>query len=152
MSTCLLVTTATGPSNVSHASLVMDLSPFGKRTITQRLNVLVPQDTIMSIPIAPVQGEIKFVGSPSSEVWKIALQRTVQGGNNCFWPVLFSATDPSFLMVKEAHAGQSQTLPTFPASATVAYYSLRTRQLRESNVPAIGAILFRDVPECTTAP
>jgi hypothetical protein len=141
------------PVYVSHANLVMDLSPFGKRTTTQPLNVLVPQDTIMSIPIAPdFRGKTKYVGSPSSDVWKIALQRTAQSDNNCFWPVVFAATDPSFLVVKEAYAGQSQALRTFPASATVAYYSLRTKQLRESNVSAIGAIIFRDVSECTSVP
>ena len=42
-----------GPVYVSHVSLVMDLAPFGEKRTTRRLNVLVPQDTITSIPIAP---------------------------------------------------------------------------------------------------
>jgi hypothetical protein len=142
-----------GPVYVSHVSLVLDLAPFGKKTAIQRLNVLIPQDTITSIPIAPdFKGELKYVGSPSSEVWKIALQRTFQGDNNCFWPVVFADADPSFLIVRDSYAGQSQILPTFPAWATVGYYSLHTKRLHESNVQAIGVIAFRDVPECTSAP
>jgi hypothetical protein len=142
-----------GPVYVSHVNLVMDLSPFGQKRVTRRVNVLVPQDIITSIPIAPdFQGETKYVGSPSSEVWQIALQRTFQGDGNCFWPVVFATTDRSFLMARDAYAEKSQVLRTFPAWATVGYYSLHTKQLHESNVPAIGVILFRDVPECTRAP
>jgi hypothetical protein len=142
-----------GPVYVSHVSLVMDLAPFGKKLANKRLNVLVPQDMITSIPIDPdFDGKTKYVGSPTAEVWKIALQRTFQGDSNCFWPVVFAATDHSFLIVKDAYAGESQVLRTFPAWATVRYYSLHTKQLHESNVPAIGVIIFRDVPECTMAP
>jgi hypothetical protein len=142
-----------GPVYVSHANLVMDLAPFGKRTVTQRLNTLVPQDTILSIGITPgFKGETKYVGSPSLEVWNIALQRTIRGDNNCFWPVVFAASDLSFLIVREAYSSQSQALRTFPALATVGYYSLYTKQLREFNMPVVGAIAFRDVSECTKSP
>lgn len=142
-----------GPVYVSHVSLIMDLAPFGQKRAAHRLNVLVPQDTITSIPIDPdFRGETKYVGDPTSEVWKIALQRTFQGSNNCFWPVVFAATDRTFLMVRDAYVEKSQVLRTFPAWATVGYYSLHTKQLQEVNLPAIGVIVFRDVPECTRAP
>jgi len=78
-----------GPVYVSHVNLVMDLSQFGKKK-DQRLNVLVPQETINSIRLAEdFKEKTKYVGSPSEEVWKIALQRPYQGDNNCFWPVVF---------------------------------------------------------------
>lgn len=142
-----------GPIYVSHVSLVMNLAPFGKKKADQRLNVLVPKDTITSIPIAPdFKGETKYVGSPSEEVWKIALQRTFQGDKNCFWPIVFADTDHAFLIMKDSYAEKSQVLRTFPASATVGYYSVHTKQLQESDVPAIGVIKFRDVSECTSAP
>jgi hypothetical protein len=142
-----------GPVYVSHLSLVMDLSPFGKKKKDNRVNVLVPQDTIQSIRIAPdFQGEVKYVGSPSEEVWKIALQRAFQGENDCFWPVVFSATDHSFLIAKDSYAETSQVLRTFPAWAAVGYYSVHTKQLHEAKVPAIGVISFRDTPECTRPP
>jgi len=141
-----------GPVYVSHVNLVMDLSQFGKKK-DQRLNVLVPQETINSIRLAEdFKEKTKYVGSPSEEVWKIALQRAYQGDNNCFWPSFFSATDRLFLMVKDSYAEQSQILRTFPASATLGYYSVHTKKLHESKVPAIGVIVFRDTPECTRAP
>jgi hypothetical protein len=131
----------------------MDLAPFGKKKADQRLNALVPQDTITSIRITTDSKEkTKYVGSPSEEVWKIALQRAFQGDYNCFWPIVFSATDRVFLMVKDSYAEKSQVLRTFPAWATVGYYSLHTKQLHKSDVPAIGVIEFRDVSECTRAP
>jgi hypothetical protein len=142
-----------GPVYVSHVSLVMDLTPFGQKRVTQRLNVLVPQDTITTIPINPdFHGKTKYVGSPSTEVWKIALQRAFRGDSDCFWPVVFAATDHSFLIVKDAYTERSEVLRTFPAWATVRYYSLHTKKLHESNVSAIGVVSFRDVPECIMAP
>jgi hypothetical protein len=141
-----------GAVYVTHATFMMDLSPFGEKRTIQPFNVLVPQETILSLPIKPDEkGITKFVGSPSDEVWKIALERTHKNTpRNCFWPVVFAANDPTFLLVKQSHADRSETLRTFPASAKVSYYSPRTKRTRESTVAAIGALLFRDEPECTS--
>jgi len=57
-----------GPVYVSHVNLVMDLSQFGKKK-DQRLNVLVPQETINSIRLAEdFKEKTKYVGSRSEEV------------------------------------------------------------------------------------
>jgi hypothetical protein len=79
-----------GPVFVSHISLVMDLAPFGQKRATQRLNVLVPQDTITPIPINPdFHGKTKYVGSP--------LQRSGRSPYNERFKVIVIASGPSFL-------------------------------------------------------
>lgn len=145
-----------GPVYVSHASLVYDLAPFGKVTSTIPLRVLVPQDTILSIPLpqGPLKeaaADRKIVFSDSSQkAWRRALQRAIQD-DGCFFPVLFTATEPGILQTKEAYAQASQTIPTFPAQAKVVYFSLHDKNLHSTSVPVIGALMFSDAPECTRA-
>jgi hypothetical protein len=137
-----------GPVYLSHVSLVMDLSPWGTRTATARVGLVVPPGEVAVYRFPETRESLSFVGAVPDKNWNIALREVFKLDNKCFSPVVMRATDPEIEQVEVAHASAGQHVRKFPATADLHFYSLRDGAERLQPIIASGVIVFSATPDC----
>ena len=139
-----------GPIFASHMELVLDMSPFGQRTTTQRIDLLIPAEELRVNRFDnDLPAGVKYVGGISEEVWRIAVERAFRDSGQCFWPVVTLLSEPSLLQVQAAYQRGGQRHRTFPASASLYYYSVGSDEMKALTLEVVGYVVFRDAEECT---
>ena len=74
-----------------------------------------------------------------------SLERTAKNDSLCFVYGVFSQSDPRYLQYKD-YLGS--TLRTFPATATLRYFSAGTRRTEAVHIPAIGVLSVKRTRFC----
>jgi ribosomal protein L40E len=138
-----LINSGDGDILVTHVVLSAEAPRFSS---AESVEQLLPPKAVHSENVKRKEGKIAWVSCIDDDAWLRILGRAKPQADACFTIAVHYIKDAAYLGIREM---LGEDLRTFPANASVQYYSFHNKEFRTKEFPAIGTIQRRLSPECT---